>query len=215
MRLVLLGIPGSGKGSQAQFLSERLKIPWISTGVILREEVKRNSDLGKMVDTYLRAGGLVPDHIIMQVIKNKIETPECEKGFILDGFPRTLSQAKGLDKLLMNLGHKLDRVIKLDVSEKTVIQRLSGRLICSVCGADYNIDSKPPQVEGKCDLCGGKLCSRPDDQKNAISNRIKIYKEKTKPIEKYYEKKGILQVFNGEVDPKSIGDKILMEINRE
>jgi adenylate kinase len=210
-----LGIPGSGKGSQAQLLSERLKIPWISTGVILREEVKRNSDLGKKVDSYLKNGLLVPDHIIMQVIENKIKATECEKGFILDGFPRTLSQAKGLDKLLMDLGKELDKVIKLDASEKTVIQRLSGRLICSVCGADYNVDSKPPKIKGKCDLCGGKLCSRPDDQKNAISHRIKIYNAKTKPIEDYYKKKGKLQVINAEVDPKSIGDKILREINRE
>ena len=214
MRLVLLGVPGSGKGSQAQLLSERLKIPWISTGDILREEIKRNSDLGKKVDTYVRSGGLVPDQIIMQVIKNKIQAPECKAGFILDGFPRTLAQAKALGKLIQDLGGKLDRVIKLDVSEKTVIQRLKGRLICSLCGADYNINTKPPKIRDRCDLCGGELCSRPDDQKNAILHRIKIYNEKTKPIEDYYKKKGKLQVINAEVDQKSIGDKILMEINR-
>lgn len=214
MRLVLLGVPGSGKGSQAQLLSERLKIPWISTGDILREEIKRNTDLGKKADTYVRSGGLVPDQIIMQVIKNKIQAPECKNGFILDGFPRTLAQAKELGKLIQNLGQKLNRVIKLDVSEETVIRRLKGRLICSVCGADYNIDSKPPKIKGKCDLCEGKLCSRPDDQKNAILNRINIYNEKTKPIEEYYRKREKFVVINAEGDPKVVSDKILKEIEK-
>ncbi|MGB2696712.1 MAG: adenylate kinase [Candidatus Zixiibacteriota bacterium] len=214
MRLVLLGIPGSGKGSQAQLLSERLKIPWISTGDMLREEVKKNSGLGKKMDAILKSGKLVPDYIIMEVIKNKIKAPECEGGFILDGFPRTLNQTEELEKLMDDLGEKLKQVIKLDVSEKTVIQRLSGRLICSVCGADYNIDSKPPKIKEKCDLCGGKLCSRTDDQKNSILNRINIYNEKTKPIEEYYRKREKLVVINAEGDPGVVRDKILKEIEK-
>lgn len=214
MRLVLLGIPGSGKGSQAQLLSERLKIPWISTGDMLREEVKKNSGLGKKMDAILKSGKLVPDYIIMEVIKNKIKAPECEGGFILDGFPRTLNQTEELEKLMDDLGEKLKQVIKLDVSEKTVIQRLSGRLICSVCGADYNIDSKPPKIKEKCDLCGGKLCSRTDDQKNSILNRINIYNEKTKPIEEYYRKREKLVVINAEGDPEVVRDKILKEIEK-
>jgi adenylate kinase len=209
-----LGIPGSGKGSQAELLSERLKIPWISTGDMLREEVKKNSDLGKKVDAILKSGKLVPDYIIIEVIKNKIKTPECEGGYILDGFPRTLNQTKELEKLMDDLGEKLRQVIKLDVSKETVIRRLKGRLICSVCGADYNTDSKPPKIKGKCDLCEGELCSRPDDQKNAILNRINIYNEKTKPIEEYYRKREKLVVINAEGDPEVVRDKILKEIEK-
>lgn len=212
MRLVLLGVPGSGKGYQAQLLSERLKIPWISTGDILREEVKKDSGLGEKVEDFMNKGDLVPDHIILEVMKGKIKSPECENGFILDGFPRTLAQAKGLEKLLKDMGEKLDKVVKLDVSEKTVIHRLSGRMICSVCAAAYNLNTKPPQTKGKCDLCEGELILRIDDQKNSIQNRIKVYNEKTKPIEEYYQRRGQLKVIDGENDPASVRDKILKEI---
>lgn len=214
MRLVLLGVPGSGKGYQAKLLSEKLKIPWISTGDILREEVKKNSGLGKKVEDFMNKGDLVPDHIILEVMKGKIGAPECKNGFILDGFPRTLDQAKGLEKLLEDMGEKLDKVVKLDVSEKTIIHRLSGRMICSVCAAAYNIHTKPPKAKGKCDLCEGELTSRIDDQKNSIQNRIKIYNEKTKPIEEYYWKTGQLKVIDGESDPASVRDKILKEIQK-
>jgi len=214
LRLILLGAPGSGKGCQAKLLSEELKIFWISPGVILREEIRENSSLGQKVGVFVGSGELVPDDIILEVVKRKIEAPECNNGFVLDGFPRTLGQAKGLERLLEERGEKLDKVIKLDVSEKAVIQRLSGRLACSVCGAAYNVESQPPKTEGKCDLCGGELVYRADDQKNSILNRIRIYNEKARPVEEYYDKRGQLKVIDGEGEPLSVRDKILQEVRR-
>lgn len=215
MRLVLLGAPGSGKGCQAKLLSEGLKISWISPGVILREELRKNSSLGKKVDVFVNTGELVPDDIILEVVKKRIEAPVRKNGFILDGFPRTLAQTIDLEKLLEDRREKLDKVIRLDVSEKTVIQRLSKRLVCSVCGADYNVDSQPPKMQGRCDLCAGELACRADDQKNSILHRIRIYNEKTKPIEEYYRKKGQLEVIDGEGDPQLVKDRIMKEIRKE
>ena len=214
MRLVLLGAPGSGKGCQAKALSEELKIFWISPGVILREEIRKDSSLGKKVRAFVRSGELVPDDVVLEVVKKKIEARECKDGFVLDGFPRTLAQAVGLEKLLKERGERLDKAIKLNVSEKTVIQRLSGRLVCSVCATAYNVDLQPPKIQGKCDLCGGKLVYRPDDQENSILNRIRIYNEKAAPIEEYYRENGQLKVIDGEGDPLSVRDRILKGIEK-
>ena len=182
--------------------------------MILREEVRKNSSLGKKVDVFVNTGELVPDDIVLEVVKRKIEAPECKNGFILDGFPRTLAQAIGLERLLEDRGEKLDKVIKLDVSEEAVVQRLSKRLVCSVCGAAYNIDSQPPEIQGKCDVCAGELAYRADDQKNSILNRIKIYSEKAEPIEKYYHEKGQLTVIDGEGVPQSVKERIIKEIRK-
>jgi adenylate kinase len=198
MNLVLLGPPGSGKGTLAKLLSLELKIPHISTGDILREEAKSGTLLGKRAKPFMEKGELVPDQIILEVIKERIRMPDCRKGFLLDGFPRTLSQALGMDELLKELTKSIDLVLKLDVSEACVLKRLGGRLICSECGADFNLYTKPPQKDLICDLCGGKLYQRPDDAKEVILNRLKIYKEETLPIEEYYDKQGKLIKVDGE-----------------
>jgi adenylate kinase len=209
MNLVLLGPPGSGKGTQAKLLSAELKIPHISPGDILREEAKLRTLLGKEVRPFMEKGELVPDQIILEVMKERIRKSDCQKGFLLDGFPRTLPQALRMDDMLKESNQSIDLVLKLDVSEDCVLKRLGGRWICSGCGADFNLYTKPPQKDLICDFCGSKLHQRPDDAPEVILNRLKVYKEETLPIEEYYDKQGKLRKVNGELDPDSILKNVL------
>jgi len=209
MNLVLLGPPGSGKGTQAKLLTAELKIPHISTGDILREEAKLGTLLGKEVRPFMEKGELVPDQIILEVIKERIRKPDCQQGFLLDGFPRTLPQARRIDDMLKESKKNIDLVLKLDISEDCVLKRLGGRWICSGCGADFNLYTKPPQKDLICDICGSKLHQRVDDAQEVILNRLKVYKEETLPIEEYYDKQGKLRRVNGELDPDLILKNIL------
>jgi adenylate kinase len=209
MNLVLLGPPGSGKGTLAKLLSSELKIPHISTGDILREEAKLGTFLGEKVKPFMVKGELVPDQIILEVMKERIKKPDCQKGFLLDGFPRTIPQALGIDEMLKELSKSIDLVIEFDISEDCVLKRLGGRLICSQCGADFNLYTKPPQKDLICDFCGSKLYQRPDDAKEVILNRLKVYKEETLPIEEYYDKQGKLRKVNGELAPDTILKNVL------
>jgi len=209
MNLVLLGPPGSGKGTLAKLLSSELKIPHISTGDILREEAKLETYLGKKVKPFMEKGELVPDQIILEVMKERIRKPDGQKGFLLDGFPRTIPQALGIDEMLKELTKSIDLMLKLEVSEDCVLKRLGGRLICSRCGADFNRYTKPPQHDLICDLCGGELYQRPDDAPEVILNRLKVYKEETLPIEEYYDKQGKLRKVNGELAPDLILKNVL------
>jgi adenylate kinase len=209
MNLVLLGPPGSGKGTLAKLLSAELKIPHISTGDILREEAKSATFLGRKVKPFMEKGELVPDQMILEVMKERIRKPDCQKGFLLDGFPRTLPQALRMDDMLKESNQSIDWVLKLDVSEDCVLKRLGGRWICSGCGADFNLYTKPPQKDLICDICGSKLHQRPDDAKEVILNRLKVYKKETLPIEEYYDKQGKLRRTNGELVPDSILKNVL------
>jgi adenylate kinase len=209
MNLVLLGPPGSGKGTLAKLLSSELKIPHISTGDILREEAKSKTSLGRKVIVFMEKGELVPDQIILEVIKERIRKSDCRKGFLLDGFPRTMPQAMGLDDMLKSSTKSIDWVLKFDVSDDCVLKRLGGRLICSVCGADFNLYTKPPHKDLICDFCGSQLRQRPDDAPEVILNRLKVYKEQTIPIEEYYDKQGKLRKIEGELDPESILKNVL------
>jgi adenylate kinase len=209
MNLVLLGPPGSGKGTQAKLLSAELKIPHISTGDILREEAKLGTLLGKEVGPFMEKGELVSDQIILEVMKERIRKPDCQKGFLLDGFPRTLPQALGMDDMLKESNKSIDLVLKLDISEDRVLKRLGGRWICSGCGADFNLYTKPPQKDLICDFCGSKLHQRPDDAQEVILNRLKVYKEETLPIEEYYSEQGKLRRVNGELAPETILKNVL------
>ena len=189
MKIVMLGPQGSGKGTYASRLSPILGTPHISTGDIFRENIKEKTELGKKVEEYLQSGRLVPDEITLEIIKDRLSRPDCKNGFILDGFPRTLKQAEELENIT-----NLDYVVYLNVPEWLLLKRLSSRVVCRDCGKIYNLLNIKPKEEGKCDLCSGELIRRKDETPEAIKVRLKEYEEKTKPIEDYYKKKGILLV---------------------
>ena len=184
MKLIIFGPPGSGKGTYATRLQSQLGIPAIATGDIFRETIKQGTPTGKKVEKYLKSGQLVPDEIVIEVLKERINREDCKKGFILDGFPRTIEQAQALDKIT-----KINAIINLQVPDSIITARLSSRRICKNCGAIYNLLNLKPQKEGICDKCGGKLYQREDDKENVIKDRIEIYKKQTQPILEYYKNK--------------------------
>ncbi|MGC9003587.1 MAG: adenylate kinase [bacterium] len=197
--MILLGAPGAGKGTHAKQLSSILGIPHISTGDIFREEMKNNSELGKEVKRYVERGELVPDEIVNKIVKKRLSQDDCKKGFILDGYPRTVPQAIALDEIVKELSLPLKKVINLVVGEEEIIRRLSGRRICRNCGAIFHIINMPPKKEGICDYCGGELYQREDDTPEAIKHRLAVYHEQTEPLIRYYKDKGLLVNVNCEV----------------
>lgn len=194
MNLVLMGPPGAGKGTQGEILSKRLGIDTISTGVMLRTAIKEQTEVGKIAEQYINDGKLVPDDVIVSIVKERLSKPDCANGFILDGFPRTTAQAEALTES----GVKIDKVLSLEVEDDVIIERLSSRRECSKCGAPYNVISNKPKTEGKCDKCGGDLIQRADDNPETIKNRLDIYHEQTEPIKEYYEKMELLVTAQGE-----------------
>jgi adenylate kinase len=195
MRLVFLGPPGSGKGTQAKRLAKEFDLAHIATGDILRQAIKEGTELGSKARKFMDGGELVPDEIILGLIKEELTRGSEE--FILDGFPRTLDQARGLDRILGELGLGLDCVVGLDVSDEAIVERLVSRRLCKNCGFEFNLKTRPPQKEGVCDRCGGQLYQRTDDTAEVIHNRLAVYREKTKPIEDFYRRKGILVELDG------------------
>lgn len=197
MRLVLLGPPGAGKGVQADLITKKLNIPHISTGDMLRAEVAHNTDLGKAAKGYLTQGELVPDDIIIEMIKKRLKEKDADNGFLFDGFPRTMIQAQSLDEVLEEMNLSLDAVINLDTPEEVIIRRLSNRRTCKDCNAIYNLITMPPKREGKCDNCGGDLYTRTDDKEEVIRSRLNTYNNQTAPLIKYYQEKDLLYSVNG------------------
>lgn len=209
MNIVFLGPPGAGKGTQAKILIERYGIPQVSTGDMLREHRAKGTELGKKAQEYMDKGQLVPDEIILGMVKERLSQPDCQKGFILDGFPRTVAQAEALDKLLSEMGKKLDFALALIVPDDLLVERLTGRRTCKSCGMMYHIKYKPPKVEGKCDVCEGELYQRPDDNEETVRNRLKVYHEQTAPLIEYYKNKGILREIDGSKSIEEITKQLI------
>lgn len=197
MRLILLGPPGAGKGTQASAIVKKYNIPHISTGDIFRENIKMGTELGKKVKEYMDKGLLVPDDIVVSIVKDRILKDDCKDGFLLDGFPRTVNQGEALDKDLSQMNLKLDKVINLDVEKEILIERITGRRICKDCGATYHIKFNPPAKKGICDNCGGNLYQRDDDTQETVEKRIEVYQQQTKPLIDYYTEKGLILNVDG------------------
>jgi adenylate kinase len=197
MNIILLGPPGCGKGTQAKMLTEKYHIPQISTGDILREAVKNETPLGLEAKTYMDSGKLVPDEVVIGIIQDRLKQPDCEKGFILDGFPRTVVQAEALDDTLKAMEKKIEHAISITVDEEELLRRLTGRRTCRSCGAMFHILFNPPKKEGICDACSGELYQRDDDKEETIRNRLNVYNQQTAPLIDYYQKKDLLRTIEG------------------
>lgn len=197
MRIVLMGPPGAGKGTQAKKLAEAFSVPQIATGDILRAAVQQGTPLGKKAKEYMEQGLLVPDEVITGIVRERLKANDAEKGFILDGFPRTIPQAESLDKILEEMGVKLDAVINIVVPRDELIQRFTGRRVCPNCGATYHVKHNPPEQEGICDKCGGQLIVRADDDIKTVEKRIDVYERETKPLIDYYKDKELLVNIDG------------------
>ncbi|MBO4411880.1 MAG: adenylate kinase [Lachnospiraceae bacterium] len=211
-RYVLLGPPGAGKGTQSVMIAEQYDIPHISTGDILRANVKAGTPLGVEAKAYMDRGELVPDSLIMDLVRDRLEEPDCEKGFLFDGFPRTVPQAEALDKILADAGIELDAVIDIRVDEDELLKRMTGRRVCRQCGAPYHIVNMPPKKEGVCDLCGGEVYQRADDTEETVKNRFKVYNEQTLPLTDYYAKTGKLVPIESAGGPKEVFEAIVARL---
>lgn len=211
MNLILLGAPGAGKGTQAEMLLERLSIPSISTGNMLREAMKNGTDLGKQVKSCMDSGALVPDQLVLGIVAERTAQPDCANGFILDGVPRTLAQAEALDKM----GVRIDHVVSIELSDEEVESRMTGRRVCTGCGASYHIVANPTKVEGVCDLCGSPVTTRKDDAPETVRNRLAVYHESTEVLKDYYKSTGKLRVINGQQPIEDVFHDILRAIGVE
>lgn len=211
MNLILLGAPGAGKGTQAEMLLERLSIPSISTGNMLREAMKNGTDLGKQVKSCMDSGALVPDRLVLGIVAERTQQPDCANGFILDGVPRTLAQAEALDKM----GVRIDHVVSIELSDEEVESRMTGRRVCTGCGASYHIVANPTKVEGVCDLCGSPVTTRKDDAPETVRNRLAVYHQSTEVLKDYYKSTGKLRVIDGSQPIEDVFQDILRAIGVE
>ena len=208
MNLILLGAPGAGKGTQAELLVERLGIPSISTGNMLREAMANGSELGKQVKTCMDSGNLVPDELVLSLVAQRTAEADCANGFILDGVPRTLAQAQALDAK----GVRIDHVVSLEIDDEVITQRMSGRRVCTHCGASYHVVANPPKQEGVCDLCGGEVTIRKDDAPETVRNRLQVYHKSTEVLKDYYARQGKLRLICGNQSIQDAQREILAAI---
>lgn len=198
MKLILLGAPGAGKGTQAEVISEKYNIPTISTGNIIRAALKNGTEMGLKAKSFIEAGALVPDDVVIGIIKERLAESDCESGYILDGFPRTIPQAEALDAM----GFEIDAALSIEVADEEIVKRMSGRRVCEKCGASYHTEYKKPLVDGKCNFCDGDLVIRKDDEPETVKNRLKVYHEQTEPLKEYYKSCGKLICVEGQDEVK-------------
>ena len=214
MNLLIMGPPGAGKGTQAEVLVKELKITHISTGDMFRNAIKEGTEMGKRAKEYMDKGDLVPDQVVIGMVKDRLSQPDCRQGFLLDGFPRTVEQAKALDATLKELGIKLDGVVNIVVPLDKLMARLTGRRVCKGCGASYHVLFNPPQAEGRCNSCGGELYQRTDDNEESVGTRLKAYEDKTQPLIDYYRGQGVLLNINGDQEIKLVLEDILKTLKK-
>ena len=204
MRLVMLGAPGAGKGTQAKKIADKYGIPHISTGDIFRANIKNGTELGKKAKEYMDKGALVPDELVVDLVADRVKQADCEKGYVLDGFPRTIPQAESLDAVLSGLGQKIDYAVNVEVPDENIVSRMSGRRACVGCGATYHIAHAPSKTEGICDRCGEALILRDDDKAETVKTRLSVYHDQTQPLIEYYGGKGCLKDVDGTVDMEEV-----------
>lgn len=212
MNIILFGPPGAGKGTQAQFIVGRYGIPQISTGDMLRAAVKAQTPLGVRAKQVMESGALVSDEIVLGIVEERIAQPDCENGFVLDGFPRTIPQAESLDNVLGKISKNIDCVISLNVDSAEIVERLSGRRNCTGCGKGYHVSNDPPKIAGVCDVCGAGLAQRDDDREVTVKTRLKVYDQQTAPLKNYYENAGILRNINGSGSITDIQNQIAITL---
>jgi adenylate kinase len=209
-----MGPPGGGKGTQCEILTKELNITHISTGDMFRENVKKGTELGKKAKEYMDAGQLVPDELVVAMVKDRLSQPDCASGFLLDGFPRTVPQAEALDRTLSEMGIKLDAVLNIAVPRERLLERLTGRRVCKACGATFHVLFNKPKVEGKCDKCGGELYQRSDDTEATVNQRLDVYEAQTQPLIGYYQKQGLLKEVNGDQEISKVTKDVLAVLGR-
>ncbi|MBD5546755.1 MAG: adenylate kinase [Lachnospiraceae bacterium] len=204
MKIIMLGAPGAGKGTQAKMIADKYNVPHISTGDIFRSNIKNGTELGMEAKKYMDQGLLVPDELTVKILLDRVAQDDCKNGYVLDGFPRTIPQAEVLDKALSEINDKIDYAINVDVPDENIIRRMGGRRACLTCGATYHIEHIPPKKEGICDTCGKELVLRDDDKPETVANRLDVYHKQTQPLIEFYSAKGILKTVDGTVDMKDV-----------
>ena len=209
MNIILMGLPGAGKGTQASEIVKKFPIPHISTGDMFRKAIKDETDLGKEAKSYMDRGELVPDEVTVGIVKERISEDDAKKGFLLDGFPRTIEQAEALNNIMSELDREIDAVINIEVPEEELMNRLTGRRICENCGTTYHLVFNPPKVDGICDIDGGKLYQREDDNPETVSNRLSVNVKQSKPILEYYNEKGVLKNIDGSKDIEEVTNDVI------
>ncbi|WP_164218783.1 adenylate kinase [Virgibacillus sp. YIM 98842] len=214
MNLILMGLPGAGKGTQAKEINKKYNIPHISTGDMFRLAIKEGTELGNKAKAYMDEGNLVPDEVTIGIVRERLSKDDCSNGFLLDGFPRTIAQAEALQELLADMNESIDYVIHVDVPEEKLVERLTGRRICPTCGATYHVKYNPPKIEGKCDNDGSELIQRDDDKPETVKNRLAVNIEQTKPLLNFYEDKGYLVSVNGDQDINQVFEDIRTKIEK-